>query len=116
MGPVPVWLTALALRKGKLAQNGRNHTGWGMRLGLRGLRRRFTSVSETMKTLLVRTLDQWRDWLTEHHASESEAWLIFHKRHTAGCEKGFTHQQSTEVTGRPDSRLATGEGPPGLVL
>jgi uncharacterized protein YdeI (YjbR/CyaY-like superfamily) len=35
-----------------------------------------------MKTLLVRTLDQWRDWLTEHHASESEVWLIFHKRHT----------------------------------
>jgi len=35
-----------------------------------------------MKTLLVRTLDRWRDWLTEHHASESEVWLIFHKRHT----------------------------------
>jgi uncharacterized protein YdeI (YjbR/CyaY-like superfamily) len=35
-----------------------------------------------MKTLLVRTLDQWRDWLAEHHASESEVWLIFHKRHT----------------------------------
>jgi uncharacterized protein YdeI (YjbR/CyaY-like superfamily) len=36
-----------------------------------------------LKTLLVRTLDQWRDWLTEHHASESEVWLIFHRRHTA---------------------------------
>jgi uncharacterized protein YdeI (YjbR/CyaY-like superfamily) len=35
-----------------------------------------------MKTLLVRTLDQWRDWLTDHHGSESEVWLIFHKRHT----------------------------------
>jgi uncharacterized protein YdeI (YjbR/CyaY-like superfamily) len=35
-----------------------------------------------MKTLLVQTLDQWRDWLSEHHASESEVWLIFHKRHT----------------------------------
>jgi uncharacterized protein YdeI (YjbR/CyaY-like superfamily) len=35
-----------------------------------------------MKTLLVRTLDQWRDWLTEHHALVSEVWLIFHKRHT----------------------------------
>ena len=34
-----------------------------------------------MKTLLVRTLGKWRDWLTEHHASESEVWLIFHKRH-----------------------------------
>jgi uncharacterized protein YdeI (YjbR/CyaY-like superfamily) len=35
-----------------------------------------------MKTLLVRTLEQWRDWLGEHHASESEVWLIFHKKHT----------------------------------
>ncbi|MGQ0649125.1 MAG: YdeI/OmpD-associated family protein [Gemmatimonadaceae bacterium] len=35
-----------------------------------------------MKTLLIRTLDQWRDWLTEHHASASEVWLIFHKVHT----------------------------------
>ena len=35
-----------------------------------------------MKTLLVQTLDKWREWLTEHHASESEVWLIFHKRHT----------------------------------
>src|SRR5262245_52247539 len=35
-----------------------------------------------MKTLLVRTLDQWRDWLAEHHALESEVWLNFYKRHT----------------------------------
>jgi uncharacterized protein YdeI (YjbR/CyaY-like superfamily) len=31
-------------------------------------------------TLLVQTLDEWRDWLTERHASVSEVWLIFHKR------------------------------------
>jgi uncharacterized protein YdeI (YjbR/CyaY-like superfamily) len=35
-----------------------------------------------MKTLLVQTLEQWRDWLDNHHASEPEVWLIFHKRHT----------------------------------
>jgi uncharacterized protein YdeI (YjbR/CyaY-like superfamily) len=35
-----------------------------------------------MKTLLVRTQGQWRDWLAEHHASEAEVWLIFHKQHT----------------------------------
>jgi uncharacterized protein YdeI (YjbR/CyaY-like superfamily) len=35
-----------------------------------------------MKTLLVRTLGQWRRWLTERHASESEVWLIFYKHHT----------------------------------
>ncbi len=35
-----------------------------------------------MKTLLVRTSGQWRDWLAENHASASEVWLIFHKQHT----------------------------------
>jgi uncharacterized protein YdeI (YjbR/CyaY-like superfamily) len=35
-----------------------------------------------MKTLLVRTLEAWHNWLAEHHASVSEIWLIFHKRHT----------------------------------
>lgn len=34
-----------------------------------------------MKTLLVRTLEHWRDWLTKHHSSETGVWLIFHKRH-----------------------------------
>ena len=35
-----------------------------------------------MKTLHVRTLDEWRAWLAKHHASESEVWLIFYKQHT----------------------------------
>ena len=35
-----------------------------------------------MKTLLVRTVDGWRDWLDEHHATASEVWLVFHKKHT----------------------------------
>ena len=35
-----------------------------------------------MTTFLARTLDEWRDWLAEHHDSESEVWLIFHKQHT----------------------------------
>ena len=35
-----------------------------------------------MRTLLVRTLDQWRGWLEAHHASASEVWLVFHKVHT----------------------------------
>src|SRR5256886_16806435 len=35
-----------------------------------------------MKTFSPKTLDQWREWLVEHHDSESEVWLIFHKRHT----------------------------------
>jgi uncharacterized protein YdeI (YjbR/CyaY-like superfamily) len=32
-----------------------------------------------MKTLLVHTVDQWRDRLKEHHASESGVWLVFHQ-------------------------------------
>ncbi len=33
-------------------------------------------------TLDVRTREQWRNWLAEHHDSEWEVWLVFHKRHT----------------------------------
>lgn len=35
-----------------------------------------------MKTFSPKTVDQWRQWLAEHHDSEAEVWLIFHKRHT----------------------------------
>ena len=35
-----------------------------------------------MKTFLARTTNEWREWLTEHHDSECEVWLIFHKVHT----------------------------------
>jgi uncharacterized protein YdeI (YjbR/CyaY-like superfamily) len=35
-----------------------------------------------MKTFDARTRERWRRWLVTHHASESEVWLIFHKRHT----------------------------------
>lgn len=35
-----------------------------------------------MKTLSARSVDDWRRWLDEHHDSESEVWLVFHKQHT----------------------------------
>jgi len=35
-----------------------------------------------MKTFAPKTLEQWREWLAEHHDTESEVWLIFHKLHT----------------------------------
>src|SRR5438552_8598693 len=35
-----------------------------------------------MKTFSPKTLDHWREWLAQHHDSESEVWLIFHKLHT----------------------------------
>jgi uncharacterized protein YdeI (YjbR/CyaY-like superfamily) len=42
------------------------------------------SVSDrkSLKTFLAQTPDAWHDWLAGHHASESEVWLVFHKRHT----------------------------------
>jgi uncharacterized protein YdeI (YjbR/CyaY-like superfamily) len=36
-----------------------------------------------MKTFDPRTLQRWRKWLADHHDSETEVWLIFHKKHTA---------------------------------
>jgi len=35
-----------------------------------------------VKTLDVRSADAWRKWLARHHATASEIWLVFHKRHT----------------------------------
>ena len=35
-----------------------------------------------MKTFVAQAVEQWRQWLDEHHDSESEVWLIFHKRRT----------------------------------
>lgn len=35
-----------------------------------------------IKTLHARTRQEWRDWLREHHDTESEIWLVFTKRHT----------------------------------
>jgi uncharacterized protein YdeI (YjbR/CyaY-like superfamily) len=35
-----------------------------------------------MKTFDPRTLPRWRKWLAEHHDSEAEVWVIFHKKHT----------------------------------
>jgi uncharacterized protein YdeI (YjbR/CyaY-like superfamily) len=37
---------------------------------------------KNLKTLDVRTRRAWRNWLQKNHASESEVWLVFHKRHT----------------------------------
>jgi len=35
-----------------------------------------------MKTLSAKSTEQWRDWLAEHHDSESEVWLVLYKAHT----------------------------------
>jgi len=44
-----------------------------------------TKPSKTLKPFMAveaRTVAQWRAWLAKHHDSESEAWLIFQRRHT----------------------------------
>ncbi len=38
--------------------------------------------TKTLKTVDARTPPQWRKWLADHHESESEVWLIFHKQRT----------------------------------
>ncbi len=35
-----------------------------------------------MKTLHVATREDWRAWLTAHHESENEIWLVYAKQHT----------------------------------
>jgi uncharacterized protein YdeI (YjbR/CyaY-like superfamily) len=35
-----------------------------------------------LKTLEVRSRDQWRRWLERHHASSPGVWLVFYKRDT----------------------------------
>jgi uncharacterized protein YdeI (YjbR/CyaY-like superfamily) len=37
---------------------------------------------KTLKTFDPRTLVRWRKWLADHHQTEPEVWLIFHKQHT----------------------------------
>jgi len=43
-----------------------------------------------MKTCDASTREQWRRWLAKHHASESEVWLIFHKKHTGKPSVAYT--------------------------
>ncbi len=38
--------------------------------------------AKPIETLDVRSRQEWRKWLKEHHDSRSEIWLVFHKRHT----------------------------------
>jgi len=42
-----------------------------------------------MKTFSPKTVDQWRQWLVEHHDSESEVWLVFQKLHTGVASNDY---------------------------
>lgn len=37
---------------------------------------------ETLKTLQVTLVSEWRDWLAAHHDREAAIWLVFFKKHT----------------------------------
>ncbi len=50
--------------------------------------------ARAIKTLDVGTRREWRRWLGEHHDSDSEIWLIFHKRH-AGV-RSLTYNDAVE--------------------
>ena len=39
-------------------------------------------MTESMVKLDVRTREQWRRWLANHHASSTGIWLVRHKQHT----------------------------------
>lgn len=50
--------------------------------------------SKTLKTCDARTPEQWRRWLVGHHDSESEVWLVFHKRHTG--QASITYEDAVD--------------------
>ena len=41
------------------------------------------------KTLAVTTRAAWRAWLAKHHASETEVWLIYAKKHTGAARVSY---------------------------
>jgi len=45
---------------------------------------------KTLRTLKVRSRREWRNWLQQHHDSETEIWLIFHKQHADETSIGYT--------------------------
>lgn len=50
--------------------------------------------AKNLNTLEVRNRQQWRGWLEAHHDSESEIWLIIHKRHTG--EESVSYDDAVE--------------------
>jgi uncharacterized protein YdeI (YjbR/CyaY-like superfamily) len=46
-------------------------------------------ADKRIRTLDVANRRAWRTWLRTHHASESEIWLVFHKRHTAKSQMTY---------------------------
>jgi uncharacterized protein YdeI (YjbR/CyaY-like superfamily) len=49
---------------------------------------------EVGETVLVTGLDEWREWLTQHHREYKEIWLIYFKK-TSG-KTGISYEESVE--------------------
>ena len=49
---------------------------------------------KNFRTFDVRSRQEWRDWLQDHHDSEPEIWLVFHKKHTA--EASISYDDAVE--------------------
>jgi uncharacterized protein YdeI (YjbR/CyaY-like superfamily) len=43
------------------------------------------------KPLYVTSREKWRAWLTTHHQSETEVWLLFYKKHTGRPRISYDH-------------------------
>ena len=49
---------------------------------------------KNFRTVDVRSRQEWRNWLQDHHDSESEIWLVFYKQHTA--EASISYDDAVE--------------------
>ncbi len=49
---------------------------------------------EIGETLLVKSRQEWRDWLTEHHRDHKEIWLVYYKK-TSG-KTSISYDDSVE--------------------
>jgi uncharacterized protein YdeI (YjbR/CyaY-like superfamily) len=43
------------------------------------------------KLLYVTTREEWRAWLNNHHATETEIWLVYYKKHSAKPRIPYDH-------------------------
>jgi uncharacterized protein YdeI (YjbR/CyaY-like superfamily) len=47
-----------------------------------------------MEQVYVKTRQEWRAWLRQHHAKSSGIWLVFYKKHTG--KSGLTYEAAVE--------------------
>jgi uncharacterized protein YdeI (YjbR/CyaY-like superfamily) len=47
-----------------------------------------------MKQLYCKTIQEWREWLTQHHRTVAEIWLVFYKK--SGSEQTLDYAQALD--------------------